>query len=264
MDRLFRAFLCGLLLLLVFPIRVSSETTDTWEQLNKTTDQVLLYVKAENFEQAKIELAFFSNQFLQLNFQDESLSMNDLRTVANTLEKTEEALAALQLDFSERVLYATSLRLTVDALSSEYEPLWLYTEPTVKGSLDYMLTSLQQEEIQQFQYGVGDFIRQYEMLRPALYIDLEQEQLMRVDSQIRYLETLMNEEADNDVVTAHVELISNEWDLLYERVKEENSDPSFIWVVLTIGGMIFFSLIYVGFRKFQAEKPFPRKARGGE
>ncbi|KGA99123.1 sporulation protein YpjB [Alkalihalobacillus alcalophilus ATCC 27647 = CGMCC 1.3604] len=265
MRRLFTFYL-GIAIVLIFPYPTSAETDtgDPWNELNRTSDLILQLVKQENFEQAKKELNYFSEQFLQMDFKGEGLTMNDLRTVTLSIEKAEEALTAAELEFTDRIMHVTSFRLAVDALSSEFHPLWLYTEESVMGALQKMIESLQVEERQQFQLALNEFLRQYQMIRPALLIDLTPEQLTRVESQVKYLETLRKEANNLNILTNHLETIVQEWEQLYQQVKEESSDPSFLWVMFTIGGMIFFTLIYVGWRKYTAEKEMSAKIRAKE
>jgi sporulation protein YpjB len=41
---------------------------------------------------------------------------------------------------------------------------------------------------------------------------------------------------------------------LFERVKEDEADPSLLWVMISTGSVILLSLSYAGFRKYRAEK----------
>ena len=226
----------------------------TWKEVNQTSDQILQLVKQEQFEDAKQMLDYFSVLFLEIDFKEAGITMTALRTVTTTFESAKEAVTAADLSLEERIYAVTTFRLAVDALSSEHHPLWLHTEENVMHAIRMMKESVNEEDNQQYQHRFNDFIRYYQMIRPALFIDLEPDHLQRIDSQIAYLENRRSTELDQKAISSHLEVIETEWTKLYERVKEDEADPSLWWVMFIIGGMITISLSYTGWRKYQAAK----------
>ncbi|KYG32878.1 sporulation protein YpjB [Alkalihalobacillus trypoxylicola] len=252
--------------ILLFPLMAMAEedTKETWKELNQTSDQILQLVKQEKYEDAKKLIGYFSDVFLRLDFKAEGLTMNDLRTVTITVDKANEALASVDMSYSERVHEVTSFRLAVDALSSDFHPLWLYTEDTIMTVLQHLTENIKEGSAQTFQHGLNEFLYQYKMVRPALLIDLEPMQLQKIESQIKFLESLRVDVTNQEVILNHLESMISEWESLYQQVKEEQADPSLLWVIITIGGMIFFSLSYVGWKKYKAEKEKSDKIRAKE
>jgi sporulation protein YpjB len=226
----------------------------TWKNLNHTSDQILQLVKQEEFEEAKQLLDYFSVSFLEVDFQKEGITMSSLRTVTSSFEKAVEAVTAIDMPLDQRIFTVTAFRLAVDALSSEHHPLWLHSEKSIINSLTAMKETISTGETQAFQHRFNEFLRHYNMIRPALFIDVEPQQLQRIDSQITFLERIRNESLDEDKVTSHLTIMEEEWIQLYHRVKEDNADPSLWWVMFSIGGMITLSLSYVGWKKYKAEK----------
>ncbi len=92
------------------------------------------------------------------------------------------------------------------------------------------------------------------MIRPALLIDLSPQELQRIDSQMTYLERLRNAEFEQETLRSHLELMKADLSDMYERVKEDQTDPSLLWVMFSIGGMIILSLTYVGWKKNTGQK----------
>ncbi|GAE34577.1 sporulation protein YpjB [Halalkalibacter akibai] len=231
-----------------------SSSLHTWKNLNHTSDQILQLVKQEDFEEAKQLLDYFSVSFLEVDFQEEGITMSALRTVTSSFEKAVEAVTATDMALDQRIFTVTGFRLAVDALSSEHHPLWLHSEQSVMNSLEAMKKAISEQEVQAFQHRFNEFLRHYEMIRPALFIDLDPQQLQRVDSQIQFLERIRNGNLDEAKVASHLVVMEEEWIHLYQRVKEDTADPSLWWVMISIGGMITMSLSYVGYRKYKAEK----------
>ncbi|WP_332693284.1 sporulation protein YpjB [Halalkalibacter lacteus] len=251
-------------IVLSFPMSIQADETTslhTWKELNHTSDQILQLVKQEKFEEAKQLLDYFSVMFLEVDFQEEKITMSSLRTVTGSFEHAVEAVTAIDMPFDQRIYNVTAFRLAVDALSSEHHPLWLHTEKSVMNSLANMKITIVAEDSQGFQHRFNEFLRHYDMIRPALFIDIEPQHLQKIDSQITYLERLRSGNVDKDKVTPHLEVMETEWTNLYSREKEDSADPSLWWVMFTIGGMITMSLSYVGYKKYKAEK---QKVRGKE
>lgn len=244
-------------LVLSFPMSIEADESTslhTWKELNHTSDQILQLVKQEQFEEAKQLLDYFSVTFLDVDFQEEGISMTSLRTVTGSFEEAVEAVTATDMAIDQRIYKVTAFRLTVDALSSEHHPLWLHTEKSVMQSLAQMKEAVKVDENQAYQHRFNDFLRHYKMIRPALFINLEPQDLQKIDSQVTFLERMRSESLDKDKVVSHIELMEAEWTNLYNRVKEDSADPSLWWVMFTIGGMITMSLSYVGYKKYKAEK----------
>ncbi|ARK30330.1 sporulation protein YpjB [Halalkalibacter krulwichiae] len=248
-----------MILILVFSVPQSiladeNSSVHTWKSLNNTSDQILQLVKQQEFEEAKQLLDYFSASFLEVDFQKEGVTMSALRTVTSSFESAVEAVTAMDMSLDRRIYKVTAFRLAVDALSSDYHPLWLHTEESIMNALSRMKETVEESEIQAFQHRFNEFLRHYEMIRPALFIDIEPQQLQRIDSQINYLESIRSGHVDEDKVLSHLTIMESEWSNLYKRVKEDNADPSLWWVMFSIGGMITLSLSYVGWKKYKAEK----------
>lgn len=244
--------------LCVFSFPTVSQADDdsslhTWKTLNQTSDRILQLVKVEQYEEAKQLLDYFSTVFLDIDFQAEGVTMNALRMVTITYEKAEEAVTSVSLPLSERISLVTSFRLAVDALSSDYHPLWLNSEAAVMHAIQSIEEALKQKDAQAYQHRLNEFLRHYQTIHPALFIDLEVAQLQQIQSQITFLEKRRNQ-FDPDVLIPHLSVMKEEWTNLYKREKEDSADPSLWWVMMTIGGMITLSLTYVGWRKYRAEK----------
>ncbi len=226
----------------------------TWKELNQTTDQILQLVKGEKYQEAKQLLDYFSKSFLEIDFQAEKITMSSLRTVTMSYEKAVEAVTATELPLDERIYQVTSFRLAIDALSSEYHPLWLHSEEAVMYALVTMQETINKGDYQAYQHRLNEFLRHYQMIRPALFIDIEPHHLQRIESQVTFLEKLRTNHQNSDQLSPHLKLMEQEWTNLYLQVKEDSADPSLWWVMFTIGGMITLSLSYVGWRKYRAEK----------
>ena len=224
-----------------------------WKKINQTSDRILQLVKSDGLEEAKQLLDYFATLFFELDFQEEKITMNELRVITTTYERAKEAVTSIDMPSQERIYRVTSFRLAVDAISNESNPLWLHSEEKMMKFIDDMEGALKKGDPQSFQHRLNEFLRYFEVIRPALLIDLKSEQFQRIQSQVKFLENKRNE-LDANILISHLQLMEEEWTNVYKRLKEDATDPSLWWVILTIGSMITLSLSYVGWKKYKAEK----------
>ncbi|UOE92322.1 sporulation protein YpjB [Alkalihalobacillus sp. LMS39] len=227
---------------------------DKWNELNHISDKVLQLVKQEKYEDAKKMLTYFSEQFLSIRYNNSNLTMSDLHIVTNSFEQVEGAVTGVSVPTDERILRATEFRLVVDALVTDGKPLWKNTEKSLFHSFHQMKETAEAGDNQALQHRINEFLRQYQVIRPAIMIDLEPQNFQRIQSHIAFLEKYRQDLLQDEQKLAQLEVIEKELHLLYDGIQEDGADPSLLWVMLTIGGMIFTSLSYVGFKKYKAEK----------
>ncbi|MDY7222247.1 sporulation protein YpjB [Halalkalibacterium halodurans] len=253
-----RVVIAGLCFLVLFlsPVHLmygESDSQDTWKELNRTSDQVLQLVKQEKLEEAKQLLDYFQTQFVKADYDDRKLSMTSLRTVTTSYERANQAVTATNMGLDERIRHVTEFRLVVDAIVSEHHPLWLHSETSIMHALTRMKEAIQTEDHQGFQHRLNEFLNHYQMIRPSLTITLEPAHLQQVESQVSYMENFRMERSADEVEN-HLNLMEETFTALFAQVKEDSADPSLLWVMFTIGGMIIASLSYAGWRKYKGEK----------
>ncbi|WP_096200918.1 sporulation protein YpjB [Bacillus sp. FJAT-45350] len=252
-----RALILAIVLILSMNFSVSAENgvdENKWKELNQTSDKILQLVREEKLEEAKQLMNYFSKQFLSINFDDTSISMNDLRVVTNSFNEAMGAVNAVSLGKDERVLLVMELRLAIDALTTEHNPLWLNSQDMVMKSIKQMRQAAKEGDSQAFQHETNQFLRQYQMIRPAIMLDLQPHQFQRIEAHIQFINRYRTEFIADKSRIEHLDSLEEDFIQMYERVQKDSADPSLLWVMLTIGGMILTSLSYVGYKKYKAEK----------
>lgn len=226
---------------------------DKWDKLNQTSDKVLQLVKQEKLSEAKQLLQYFSEQFLAISYDQSSLSMNDLRVITTSYDQALEAVTSVRMSHEDRVMKATELRLVIDAVTAQHNPLWINTKGTILKNIDDLKETAKKKESQAFQHQFNHFLRNYRMIRPALLVSLDTTQMQRLDSQVTFLDRSRSQ-LSHDKLLEHLDLMETQFKKLYGEIKEDQADPSLLWVMFTMGGMIFASLSYVGYKKYKADK----------
>ncbi|MGO4888095.1 sporulation protein YpjB [Anaerobacillus sp. MEB173] len=236
------------------PSYADQHNQQKWLELNQTADRVLQLVKEEKYSDAKQLLNYFSEQFLKIRDEDQEITMSQLRVVTTSYEKAMGAVTSVSDSPTDRINAVMQFRLVVDALVSEHHPLWKNTEKSVIASFSELKAAAEKGDGQAFQHRLNEFLSKYQMIRPAIMINLEPQYFERVESQIRFLENYRTQIIGDPNKVKHLDMIEKDLHSLYKGFEQDSADPSLWWVIISVGGMIVVSLTYVGWKKYQAEK----------
>lgn len=236
----------------------SSEQSD--HQLVKLTKDILMLSKQQRYEDAVNLLQHFSEEFLQSTELKNKLSMDELKLVSTGYSEAKDALKAASMDVDERNNAVLSFHLLIDAIYSEHQPLWRKMDNRIISPLDRMKKAVSKGEKENFELSFSEFKANYQQIKPALLVDLKEDQITRLDSYLMYLDqyeaTLLE---DKDKTIQHVSLMKEEFLILFDQSEKESADLSIPWLILTVGGVIVSTLIYVGWIKYKAERDKIRK-----
>ncbi|SDY87843.1 sporulation protein YpjB [Evansella caseinilytica] len=248
-----------LFIMMIWPLTIAAaEDEDNgmklWRDLNQTTDSILRYVKEGYLEEAQQLFHQFSEQFLSIRASDYDLSMKELQVITAVFDEAEEAVISVSLSHEDRINKVYKLRLLVDVYEATYEPLWKKTENTLMTPLKKMALAVEEENPTAFQAEYHQFIQHYEMVRPGWSVSLPDELYQQIDSQVKYLQQLRPDIQNKATITNHIHVMEEQLKAIYEGKQDEVSDPSLIWVIITIGGAIVLVLTYAGWKKYRGEK----------
>lgn len=232
---------------------VSAEPTNNWTNLNRTADLALQLTKQGKTHEANEILQALSHTWQEYQANEHIFySLEAEKAILLTLQQAEQALQSETTEEAYQIDKVTSLRLAIDALANEAQPLWLNSETALLRTAENISNAAALTAPEDFYYQLNELNRQYQVIRPALSIQSVQEDLL-LDQQ---LEDVLAANADPtvEVRTAYAQELKQDILTMYEEYDKDEADPSLLWVMLTIGGIIVFSLTYVGWRKYQAEK----------
>ncbi|NSL52276.1 sporulation protein YpjB [Calidifontibacillus erzurumensis] len=224
---------------------------DVWNHFDHMTDKVLFLTKQKKYAEAKQMLERFSDQFIKMYPRDE-LTMKDLRVISVSTDEALKALTATALEDGERIRKVIQLRFALDALHSHHQPMWMGMEKEVLTTFQAMKDAALQKDVENFKIQFNHFAKQFDTIYPSLVIDLEPEQISRLDSHFRFLEKYDN--FDQQQKEIHLTAMEKDMMKLFGKTISDETDPSLIWMIITIGTIIVAVLFYVGFKKFRAEQ----------
>jgi sporulation protein YpjB len=232
----------------------TTQHTDEWERLDVITDQALQLVKHEKYEEAKKLLSYFSDQFSNVIIHEKKFSMDEIRVITTTYEGAELALTSTSATHEQRIQAVTKFRLVVDAVKSEHQPLWAEMEESVMTTFSSLKEAVNTGDNQQYQHHLNTFLGKYEIIHPSLMLDLAVTEASRIDSFVTYLDEYRNELLVNESRMGHMQMVEDELVKMFKQMKEDDADPSLIWVMISTGSIIILTLSYVGWRKYKGDK----------
>lgn len=252
-----------LVLLLIIPTHLAARSSENVQplKLNLLTDDALQLVKNERYVEAHNLLDIFSEEFTKVMINDPMMPMDQVRIITIVHDRSMAALSDINLPQEEKVRALTSLRLVVDAMTSEYQPLWIEMEDPIITTFHQLKDSVETRDSKSYQTIYQRLLLNYDLIHPSLRMDVKPEYIKKVDSHIEFLyenreSLLASPESSEDLAVIEADLKS-----LFKELKEDETDPSLIWVMISTGSIIFLTLAYVGWRKFNADRKREKRKR---
>jgi sporulation protein YpjB len=245
------ALLC---LMILFPITSHADSHDQWERLDQISDQALQLVKQERYEGSKQLLEHFSTEFMKISLQDHQYSMDELRVITVTHNNAIEAVNSTSLSLEDKVGHVTQFRLVVDAMRSEHQPLWTELEHSIMTTFNQMKQTVVEGDNQTYQNQLNLFLSKYEIIHPSLKIDISPVTVQRMDSHISFLDSYRDESLKMSTRLQQMEQMEVDLQTIFDKMTEDEADPSLIWVMISTGSVIILTLSYVAWRKYKGDK----------
>lgn len=259
MKKWIAVLIFGLVLIYFKPV-LAEETYD-WELLNEISDTALQLAKQERFNESAQLLDYFATKFEEIPIDREYISLDHFRMITNNHKNAQNVLNNESLSSDEKVRSLMKFRLVVDAMVSEHQPLWGSMESSIMETFSQMKSDVQEDDKQSFQHDWNQFLALYEMIYPSIQVDLDMQRVKQMDTYISVVEDRLFQEIPVTSRVKQLTLMEEELKALFERAKEDEADPSLLWVMISTGSVIIMSLIYAGWRKYRGEKEKKAKAK---
>lgn len=223
-----------------------------WAELNDLSDTVFQLTRQSRYEEAERVLTFFEKQFQALEEKGE-IPLDQARQIDVNYRLALEAISNEDLPADDKARAATQFRLLLDSVYSHYDPLWLTFEEAVFQSLEKMKSEIEKGDSYLFRKTWNEFLSLYSTIHPSMNVSVKAEALREVDKHIEAIELSEFSEMTTSTQLEQMTVLEKDLVAVFEN-KEDDSDPSLFWVMITTGSTIILALFYVGFRKYRAEK----------
>ncbi|HET7629282.1 MAG TPA: sporulation protein YpjB [Bacillales bacterium] len=260
--RFVSSFFCALMLFMPATVFAAEPGMNhKWDKLADISAQALHLTQQEKYEEAKQMLDYFEKVFTDKNHQSSGLPMANLRVLTTTYELAKRSVTSVSEEAEARKQNVMRFHLVVDALNANKQPLWKSTEQQVMEPLHALKKTAQAKDERQFQRRLNEFLKAYELIHPALVVDLSMAEMGRIDSEIQYLIHYRTHFFNQPNAMEHLQRIESDFVALFNGTLKDQMEPTLPWVMLTIGGMIVVTLFYSGWKKYRAEKKARKKRK---
>lgn len=243
-----------MILVLIIPSVGLANHTDNWEKLDVITDQALQLVKHQKYGDAEKLLSYFSDQFSNVTIHENSFTMDEIRVITSSNEEAKLTLTGETISHEDAIKAVTKFRLVVDAVKSEHQPLWAEMEASVMTTFHTMKEAVSAGDAQVFQHELNAFLGKYDIIYPSVRLDLDVQQSEKINAYVTYMDQSRDELLQHESRMEHMEVMEDELIRMFKQMKEDDADPSLIWVMISTGSIIIVTLSYVGWRKYKGDK----------
>lgn len=227
-------------------------------KLELISDEALQLAKSSRYEEARKMLDYFSDEFLTYTMEESFITADELRIVTLLHQDAVEAVANAGVNHEEKVNELTKFRLAVDALSPKNEPLWVEMEDPMMEAFKKVNGALENRNREEYHQQLNSFLTMYEIIYPSIKLDLSGKGIRQLDARIQYIDEYRNEIFANGGST-ELEQLETDLEKLFDRILEDEADPSLWWVMMMTGSIIIATLSYVGWKKFKGAKQEKRE-----
>ncbi|AZB43317.1 sporulation protein YpjB [Bacillus sp. FJAT-42376] len=243
-----------ILFLLISGTKGKAEETNRWNRLSETSFNAFQLAKQGRTDESLQMLKYFARQFNKQPAARKAVSSQTVRTISAVHGKAIETLEDQDGDQESKMRAITQFHMVVDAAFTENEPLWSSMEASVMSSFDHLKQDTKGGKQVSFEQDWNEFRTLYDTIYPSVSVDVPPGQIRKVEAMIANVESDLSKSLPKAERISQLTEMQTEFKNIFDRVKDDEADPSLLWVIITTGGMIILTLIYAGWRKFKGEK----------
>jgi sporulation protein YpjB len=246
------SILC-ILFLTAMQVYASNHTeVKEWSEINELTSEIWELGKIERYNEAADVLEFTSQNISHIE-EVLSLRPDQQRLVEYTFADAVTSLQNPEWSKEKKLNKLTEVRLLVDALQTNYEPLWKKTGLMMLEPFITMKKGIDENDTAAFHQAANLLLERYETVRPALMVDIRSDEIEKLDEHVSYVDSNRSRILTDIEHQKHLETAAADFEALF-FAKKDNSEPSLFWLIFSIGGIISSTLFYVGWRKYKGDK----------
>lgn len=232
-----------------------SKQTDPWTQLNTYASDVTDSIESSDNKAALTFLQAFSKEWNKVqndpNVQLSNVQIEALTAAADNLQTDLQTTA----DPIKLKRTSTEFRLAEDAISSKGTPIWMSMGNQLVSSFNTVQKDVKSGNDARFQVDFNQFMDLYQMIYPAIVIDVAPEKVVSLENDVMTLQ-----DAQATIIQDRTNYSSNINDLdqhLKEVFQQPSQDVSALpsesinSMMITIFGLIVVILFYVSWRKYR-------------
>lgn len=256
----FRALLISIIIVILTPLPIqATHHNSSIDKLDQISDEALQMVKSSRYDDAKMLLNYFSDQFISYTMENQAFPVDELRIVTVAHTEAVEAMGNPGMNHEQRINQVTRFRLAMDAFTTTQEPLWTEMEAPIMTAFGQVKEAAAANDRTNFHNKLNSFLALYEVIYPSLKLDVSVERIQKMDALVHYIDEYRTEVVSAPSGMQELETLETDLKNLFDEVTEDEADPSLWWVIITTGSIIILTLSYVGYRKYKGHSERERQ-----
>ncbi|WP_047152605.1 sporulation protein YpjB [Aneurinibacillus tyrosinisolvens] len=247
---------------------IQQNTTSVYQKMDSLSQDIYLLTKEDKYSEAKKKLAELGVLFAATK-PPKGLSIEVLDTITGTIIKAKRAFAAVQPDPNKLVWHALQVRLTIDSLTHEKQPLWKNYYNSYQEHINKMMLLAAGRKQGEFTRAFAQNLQLYQTLKPAITIHASMRETEMLFSMYSFLLQETRKPSYNwEGITNVLEELNKLIDGLFIGKDQSTLAPgvspeSPFLIISLFSSFLLTSLMYVAWRKYRAEKNAAQKNRKG-
>lgn len=228
-------------------------------KLDKLADEMLVATKKGDMDTARIRLnriaEMFPNQTLPVTIRIESLN-----AITQSILAAKQTFSTAKEAEEVYIWHATRVRVAIDALSHEHQPMWKNYYSSYSDQMQHLLQTSVERNVDAFRAQLEENYHLFLAIRPAMSIHLKEQQMNLITSSYEHLMKEMKSE-------------SPEWQLVRDTLRELHAtmqeafsgNEKSAWgtlmepgspfmLIMTIALAVTLTLTYVAWKKYAGEQ----------
>ncbi|MFS0781403.1 sporulation protein YpjB [Bacillus sp. 1P06AnD] len=243
-----------LLVFLTLLPKVDVSASSQLEIFDKKSDEALQLAKLQRYEDSLAVLQSYSDGSVGKIAKQAGLSKEVQEVVDAAYVQAVESLQNNNVEMDGKVTSLTRLRLAADAAHSVRHPLWTEMEGEMMETFNQAKQALDEKNKQQFNQSLNSLMLQYSLIYDGMKVNLNKETIQSLDQQFAYLDAFRPQLLKQAPNQKELSTLQYDMKTIFDKMKEDDADPSLWWVIFTTGGIIISTLSYVGWRKYKGTK----------
>lgn len=253
----------GLLLALpiskLFPIFDVPPNQEHLRTLDKIAEEMLEATKKGDIEKAKHHIDqladLFPNQTLPISIRIESLN-----AVTQSILSAKQVFATSKEEENIYLWHATRVRIAIDALSHDHQPMWKQYYSSFSNQMQQLLQVSVTRDAAALRSQLEENYQLYLVIRPAMSIHLQEQQMSKIAAHYEHLlKETKNESLDWQIIRETLRDLHG--DIQESFAGEDKSTigtlmapGSPFMLIITIALAVTVTLSYVAWKKYVAEQ----------
>lgn len=228
-------------------------------ELDKIAGEMLELTKQGDVEGAQEKIRQLADRF-PAQVLPNTIRIESLNAVTQSILAAKKGFASTKMDDEQLLWHATQVRVAIDALSHDHQPMWRSYYISYANQMQNLLQSAVERDVSQFRAQFEENYRLYLAIKPGMSIHLSEEQMNQIGTAY-------------DLISKEMRNGSMEWQVVREALRELSGAMQAAFIgedistfaklmhpgspympITTMVALLIVTLTYVAYKKYAGQQ----------